>query len=118
MYFVPEYRPVDRASMQCMQNAILLWHFCLSVRPSVCSLCVNELTYRQKCLTTWGHHSSFSSLYAVKTLLGEPPYSGGVKYTGLKILAKITIYPETVRDRPIVYYGTLIGSRRWPCRFR
>jgi len=36
MYLVPEYRPVDRASMQCMQNAILLWHFCLSVRPSVC----------------------------------------------------------------------------------
>jgi len=55
-YLLPTTTFLSRVSMQCMQNAILFYHFCPSVRLSIPVLCLNEYF-----LTVWsGHHSSLS----------------------------------------------------------
>ena len=78
-------------SMQCLQSsAILLWHFCPSVRP-VPVLYLNEWTYRQTLSFFFWHsgkgiHSSFSSPTATIKFQGKSPHRGVKCTAGWKIL--------------------------------
>ena len=108
-------------SMQCKQSTILFYQFCLSVCLSV--QCRNCVKMNGHIVTLFDVLASavFQALLPLQNSKGNP-VSGGVEYKGWTFFfANITIYLWSATRWGYRYYGTLLGSHRWPidrCRFQ
>jgi len=107
--------------MHTVQSAIVFYRLC----PSVCPmpvLCPNECTYRHNFWHS-GRGIIFFSHIAWQNS-NRNPLSGDLKYTEvgkLRFSTKIAIYIENGTRYVHGYYGSLIGSHRWPidpCQLR
>jgi len=111
---------LSRVSIQCMQNAILLYQFCPSVRLSMPALCLNECTH------FWLWYRGVILVFRATRPSQMEPLAGA---SNTRKLEKFAIFDRNCRLSRKHYKigpnhsdcGSLIGSQRQPidpCRFR